>query len=106
MAIALTPQISDQYRKLLVQSDKYVKVRVESTEANHFFEGSLDELWWEMYGQSAMDRTEEFILDVTRRERDTLKDAFQRLWQAIVRYLDDKDRRGLASTMNKVRHHI
>jgi len=106
MAIALTQKISDQYRDLLGKSGKYVRVKIEKTEANHLFVGSLDELWWEMYGTDAMERIEDDLLDFARKERDATVNAGCELWDAIAEYMNGGSKRELAEVMSKTRPHF
>lgn len=101
-AISLDEGRANQYRKLLASKPENIVVRVEATEANHLLDASLDEVWWEMYGEGARERAAELVETTIGRERDALRGAFSKLWIGIANFMNDEiDSSDLARIMRE-----
>ena len=79
-------------------------MRVEATEVNHLLDASLDEVWWQMYGEEAKARTDALLGNLVKQERDSLRAAFSSLWEGVANYFKEEiSSHDLASIMGETR---
>ncbi len=103
-AITLDEGRVRQYQKLLASKPENIVVRVEATEVNHLWDASLDDVWWQMYGEEAEKRIEALRGNLVKQERDSLRAAFSSLWVGVANYFKEEiSSHDLASIMGETR---
>lgn len=110
-AVTLTIDRARTYRKVLLESPArdYVSVRVEPTEANHMFGPDLDQVWWQQYGEQALQRSENEKIKHVVDQNATILDAFDELWRACCTLMPNvpRDTEGFEAVkgaMNRALH--